>query len=321
MASPDHSERSNWWQRVERTITLLAAASAIAVSTFTWKSITQVNNEQAITRDEQITDRYTAAVENLGHESSEDVRLGGIYALQRIMTDSHRDQPTVIVVLTAFVRGHAHPPKNPVPGETETPDEDPKAEIAAALSVLTTRDPRHDGRGRINLAGAHLGNASLDYAQLDKAILNSAKLPLAEMNGAHLRKANLAGANLADAKLRRADLRGAYLSGADLTYAKLTGANFAKGHLFRADMQGTVLYNADLRGVDFEQATLNGADLRCANLASPGNEPRINLDQLLSAQLNKDTKLPAELAANEEVKRKMASGEVEEGGCAAEPED
>ncbi|MFE6041044.1 pentapeptide repeat-containing protein [Streptomyces sp. NPDC056452] len=315
MASPDH------WQKVERTLALLAAASAIAVSSFTWKSITQVNNEQALTRDEQITDRYTAAVENLGHESSEDVRLGGIYALQRIMTDSPRDQPTMIVVLTAFVRGHAHAPKDPVPGETEAPDEDPKAEIAAALSVLTTRDPRHDGRGRINLTGAYLGNASMDYAQLDKAILDFAKLPLAEMNGAHLRQAEFGDAELADAKLRRADLRSAKLGGADLTYAKLTGANLVKGNLFRADMQGTVLYNADLRGVDFEQATLTGADLRCANLASPEGEPRINLEQLLSAQLNKDTKLPAELAANEEVKRKMASGEVEEGGCAAEPED
>ncbi|WP_449339638.1 hypothetical protein [Streptomyces chartreusis] len=65
---------------------------------FTWQSIQQVNTEQTITREGQITDRYNAAVENLGHNSVE-VRLDGIYALQRIMHDSHRDQPVVISVL------------------------------------------------------------------------------------------------------------------------------------------------------------------------------------------------------------------------------
>ncbi|WP_371621563.1 hypothetical protein OG245_00620 [Streptomyces sp. NBC_01116] len=44
-------------------------------------------------KEGQITDRYTAAVGNLG-EDKMDVRLGGIYALERIMQDSRRDQPT-----------------------------------------------------------------------------------------------------------------------------------------------------------------------------------------------------------------------------------
>ncbi|CAM5525848.1 Pentapeptide repeat-containing protein OS=Streptomyces chartreusis OX=1969 GN=CP983_39675 PE=4 SV=1 [Streptomyces chartreusis] len=76
----------------------LAAAATLAAVAFTWQSIQQVNTEQTITREGQITDRYNAAVENLGHNSVE-VRLDGIYALQRIMHDSHRDQPVVISVL------------------------------------------------------------------------------------------------------------------------------------------------------------------------------------------------------------------------------
>lgn len=225
MATPDPGGPPGWWERIERALSLLAAASAIALSVFAWKSITQVSSGQALTRDQQITDRFTAAVKNLGHATSEDVRIGGIYALQRIMADSDRDQPTVIVVLTAFVRGHAHPPKAPVPGQEAALD--PKAEVTAALSVLTTRDPLHDGTGPVNLTGAYLGSASMDNAQLDRAILNSAKLPLAEMNDAHLYKAQFGGADLQDTKLRRADLRGAALDGAELAYAKLTGANLS----------------------------------------------------------------------------------------------
>ena len=55
----------------------------------------------------QITDRYNAAIINLGSPSV-DVRLGGIYALQRIMQDSPPDQSTIVAVLCAFVRDHAN---------------------------------------------------------------------------------------------------------------------------------------------------------------------------------------------------------------------
>jgi hypothetical protein len=54
-----------------------------------------------------VTDRYTKAVEQLGSDKLE-VRIGGIYALERIACDSARDHPTVMDVLTAFIREHSH---------------------------------------------------------------------------------------------------------------------------------------------------------------------------------------------------------------------
>jgi hypothetical protein len=42
--------------------------------------------------------RFNTAITNLG-SSSIAVRLGGIYALQRLMQDSPRDQPAVVAVL------------------------------------------------------------------------------------------------------------------------------------------------------------------------------------------------------------------------------
>jgi hypothetical protein len=58
------------------------------------------------TREGQITDRYTKAVDQLGSQHL-DVRLGGIYALERIARDSPDDRATIEEVLTAYVRGHA----------------------------------------------------------------------------------------------------------------------------------------------------------------------------------------------------------------------
>ncbi len=55
----------------------------------------------------QVTDRYTRAIEQLGESDSVKltVRLGGIYALERIAVDSQRrDQATGVEVLSSFVR-------------------------------------------------------------------------------------------------------------------------------------------------------------------------------------------------------------------------
>lgn len=60
-----------------------------------------------VTREGQITDRYTKAIDQLGRNDALDVQLGGIYALERIARDSPHDRATIVEVLTAFVRGHA----------------------------------------------------------------------------------------------------------------------------------------------------------------------------------------------------------------------
>jgi hypothetical protein len=60
----------------------------------------------ALNRAGQITDRFGKAVGQLG-SAELDVRLGGIYALERIARDSADDHPQVMEVLTAFVRVHA----------------------------------------------------------------------------------------------------------------------------------------------------------------------------------------------------------------------
>ena len=56
-----------------------------------------------IASDGQVTERFTRAIEQLGSEPIE-VKLGGIYALERIMKDSPRDHWTIVETLTAFVR-------------------------------------------------------------------------------------------------------------------------------------------------------------------------------------------------------------------------
>ena len=70
-----------------------------------WANVRNTNKTTALALQGQVTERYNKAVEQLGSKEI-DVRVGGIFASERIARDSARDQPTVMEVLAAFVRDH-----------------------------------------------------------------------------------------------------------------------------------------------------------------------------------------------------------------------
>ena len=103
------------------SLALLAGAFAVISAVYTARTYT-------LNRAGQLTDRFTKAIEQLGNEKALDVRLGGIYALERIARDSKEDHPQVIEVLTAYAREHAPRPPDPAdavgddrPGDTSEP--------------------------------------------------------------------------------------------------------------------------------------------------------------------------------------------------------
>jgi hypothetical protein len=61
------------------------------------------------TQEGQITDRFTKAINQLGETGPAKlaIRLGGIYALERIARESERDHWPIMEILTAYVREHA----------------------------------------------------------------------------------------------------------------------------------------------------------------------------------------------------------------------
>jgi hypothetical protein len=98
----------------------------------------------SLSREGHVTDRYTSAVSQLGSDSPY-VRVGGIYALERIGHDSHRDRKTIIYVLGAFIRerSRTHPAHR-----LEVPDEDVLAALRTATRLVAGSDVVLDLRGR-----------------------------------------------------------------------------------------------------------------------------------------------------------------------------
>ncbi|MFJ3204760.1 pentapeptide repeat-containing protein [Streptomyces sp. NPDC086989] len=330
----------SWTRRVELlsaaigvTVTALAALAAVLVSV--WIN----RNETDTTRGGQITDRYTAAVGNLGNPSA-DVRLGGVYALQRIMKDSPRDQASVVDVLSAYIRTHSRPAGTESAGYSGRPE----ADVQAAFEVLARRNPRQDGSAVVDLREARLPHVAVRSTsrnatiELDLTAVDQARLPNSNLSGADLSKANLPGSDfrcaylvgavLDSAALKGADLRWDWLDDADLGHARLEGAQLEEASLVdaslaKASLLGANMRNADMRGVDLDGAVLTGADLRGADLhtgqrivnGKPSgwtsrHNTHVTAAQLASVRLDSRTILPPEIADDPRIKARIVDSQA-----------
>jgi hypothetical protein len=92
-----------------------------------------------LNREGHVTDRYTKAVSQLGDASSP-VRVGGIYALERIANDSKKDRNTIVHVLESLIRERSKFTR----ARQDEPPEDVKAGLRAASRVLRQLDTTLD---------------------------------------------------------------------------------------------------------------------------------------------------------------------------------
>jgi hypothetical protein len=181
---PDLKDRAAAMNDVRQSIIgSVAGLGALTALIFTARSY-------LLSREGQVTDRFTKAVGQVASERT-DERIGGVYALERVMIDSPRDHYTVVEVLSAFIREHARIPEN------QSTSNEVAADVQAALTVLGRRPERPQSEPRpVNLIRTWL--------------------PRADLRDARLRGVVLCGANLQGADLIRTQLQGAHLDGADL---------------------------------------------------------------------------------------------------------
>ncbi|MGB0507300.1 MAG: pentapeptide repeat-containing protein [Pikeienuella sp.] len=276
---------------------------------------TWVNERQTITTEQGlITDRFTRAVQQLGamrdmkdretgkeySEPNLEVRLGALYALERIAQDSERDHIPMMETLCVYIRENAaaHTLNDLLETEWEPMATEldelqrgkhqlarkirfgnhsmessawktalslslPRADIQTALTIIGRRSPRrqvHETKQK-NAYQLDLQGANLRRADLSTLALAKALLMNTRLEGSNLREAQLDGLNLRQARLEGAVLTKARLNGADLHKARLEGANLYQAQLERAD-----LYKARLEGTNLGQARLEGANLRKGRL-------------------------------------------------------
>ncbi|MFC0434281.1 pentapeptide repeat-containing protein [Kutzneria buriramensis] len=188
-----------------RTALLQAVGGILLVfgAVTAWRQMLIARGQQRIGRRAAVTEAFAKAVEQLANDDAVALRLGGVYAMDRIADDDPTERPRIAEILSAFVRDGAC-------ADGELP-----RDVRAGLQVLT----RRDWTVGVDLAGARLTGARLPTARLANAFLAGTDLSDTTLRGAVLR-----GADLSDADLRRADLSAADLREATLAGARLSAA-------------------------------------------------------------------------------------------------
>jgi uncharacterized protein YjbI with pentapeptide repeats len=268
---------------------IILGALAGAVAVYLLRSTARERRDE--NRERLLIERFMRAVDQLGHPAL-DVRLGGIYSLERLAGESPEHHPPIVEILAAYVREHAPWPtrgsgragNGARPGTVTAAGaahggearSRPPTDVQAALTVLGRRSVEQDtdaplflsyaGLAGATLTGAHLERALLSGSSLDGADLFKAHLTAADLEGASLRGAGLLLANLNDTVLWGANMEGARLYGANLEAAALKGANLKDAGLTGANLKDAGLHGAALTGADLTGANLEGAGLEGANL-------------------------------------------------------
>lgn len=248
------------------------------------KLLQTINLTQTSQRYLAITDLFTKTISQLGSESIT-VRMGALYALERIARTTPELHWQIIQIMTGYIRATSPRSKITRGSFVEVPPA--SIDIQITLEIINNRDRDRDppdeslNLSYCNLAGVNLNGADLSGINFTGTNLNNASLNIADLSNVKLNRANLCavkfyGSNLSNVKLIEANLTNAGLnfsnfSNAKLQNAKLTGANLAHtnlkdANLIGANLKGTQLHKAKLIGANLDSAELLDANLNGANL-------------------------------------------------------
>ena len=220
-----------------------------------------------------LDDRYERGANLLG-SNAPSLRLGGVYALQRLAEEYPEQYHVQIMRLfCAFAR---HPTvldnndSNSIDYETVRivdANERPasvrrlRPDVEAVIEAISTRS-----EVRIKLEREAKFVPQLSYADLRNLWLYDANFSGVQLVRANLSGAFLLKANFSCAEMWEADLSGARLNGANFTGARLTGAKLSSIEAISADFSNVYLGMVNLAQADLSGADVTGASFLLADL-------------------------------------------------------
>jgi hypothetical protein len=219
-------------ERSQTGINFIQTAATIIGGIAVFWNIVISRQQLAAFREQSLTERFSIAVEQLGHEQIA-VRIGGIYSLERVAQDSSRDYWTVIEILAAFIRER----RNWIAWEDlpEKPDID--KDITPAIIVLGRCDrTRQPPDSPIYLQSCDFRRCAFISDDFRDTIFQDSHFGQANLYGSNFRGSNFRKSNFTEANLKNADLSSTNLTQAKLNRADVTNCNFQGADISEADL-------------------------------------------------------------------------------------
>ncbi|MGW0806051.1 pentapeptide repeat-containing protein [Nonomuraea sp. NPDC002799] len=148
--------------RIEAARTALAAAAGVGAAVTLMLAVRRQRHQELATAhtthdatERRVTELYTKAVEQLGDDQAP-VRLGGLYALERLAQDTPGLRQTIVDVICSYLRMPYTPPLDQTPAAGPAV---PRAAIAGVAAPGAGRDPHEELQVRLTaqrILAAHL---------------------------------------------------------------------------------------------------------------------------------------------------------------------
>jgi hypothetical protein len=252
------------WARLEISKRELARAEGARADAQKSQRATddRATDAQRLTETGQITGRYTAAVEQLG-STDVAVRLGGLYALERLARDSADDRATVYDVICAWIRHHSirrdhitgAPLVDPVAREGSPPlrVDGQSVDYRAALTIVLRADP------------AGINNRDLTSAVIVDGIGCQPLISDINFTKARLRNLNwsnhaLLGVLFGESELTQVDFSGGSLRNVVFGMSQLDQVDFDQAGLYNVIFRGGSLKEVGMMGSRLEMVTIRPTD-------------------------------------------------------------
>jgi uncharacterized protein YjbI with pentapeptide repeats len=222
-------------------------------------------------------------------EVNVEVRLGAIYALERIARESKKDHWSIMEVLCAYVRENSR--SAPVYEKLEidllnyginnkyfyrakfnsvvdwvSKLEKPRVDIQAAITVIGRRTPiqlewEEANSQKLDFRFARLAQANFAGGNFSGALFSGC-----DLNGADFRRSTLHDADFSNAQLNGASFIESKARMVTFSHASCIGgwflySQFERGIFFRADMRIANLSTSNFYCANFMEANCEGADL------------------------------------------------------------
>ena len=238
---PDNHEYASQLNEYRKTNAQIIGGIAFLVGLYlTYRRI-------KVTEDGQITERFTRAIDQLGSDKME-IRLGAIYALERIAKESPKDHWPIMEILSAYVRDNSKIKYDK--DRNQLPCENISTDIQAIMTVIGRRLKKNENSNNyLDFREVNLKGVDLECANLINTNFSISNLEGGNFFNADLTKVRFYKSNLYHANLSMANLTETHLGAANLKCADLCNANLEKANLMICNLDGAILNKTNLKDI------------------------------------------------------------------------
>ncbi|MCY4173659.1 MAG: pentapeptide repeat-containing protein [Cyanobacteria bacterium MAG CAR3_bin_5] len=257
---------------------LLGAGIAPLTLLLTHDRTRSLRTQTGVLKSQTDVDTFTKSIKLLGDEQAA-VRQGGIYSLGRIAKDNSNLHPTIMKIMTSYLREKTYENfneqlkkessgnKDKLIEKLRLAQESAPSDIEAAIDVIRER--------RI---------------ENDKLLKDSKKSFRFDLSSSYFFNANFCSIDkFSDVNFSDTTIQGCRFSKTDLSGSPFISSNLQESLFVDSVLKECEFKKADLRKCDFEGCDLSGSEFESCDLTGAEN---LTQEQIDSAKVDQYTKLP-----------------------------